>query len=264
VREKTQHFYRPESSFPGKTMGLDLKNLLISCLFSSLSFWALGTETGNNKVLELKVLHPHGEYNIMDFIQADETVAPATTEAPSGSGSAAAQNSTSSQECDRNANCCYQYTWPGPRYDDGNTNFTCAQHDRISKEPCRSPMVFTYQNSTEQIRRRPNITDLVKFTDDNNYRIYCVKSNACIKYTYYEDGNDGKQIRNETRFCGAVTRVNNGGSVQKGCYEEKVGGYTRELCVCNSDRCNTSTKFAPHPLALLLAAMILIRFQRRH
>ncbi|CAG7831136.1 unnamed protein product [Allacma fusca] len=212
-------------------MELNLKIFLISCSFLSLSTWAFGSDfarTGNT--YELTVSHPHGEHHVMDVIRAGETVSVTTTEA--SPGTPVKPTSSNLQDCMRIGSCCYQYTWPGTKFDDGNTNFTCDKYVKTSgsKEPCKLPIVFTNQNKKRGAR--PNITELEKFANANNYEIYCVRTSSCIKYSYFLADSEGNNVLwNETRFCGVVRSVNKKTTIQKGCYKQKIGVYIKELCV---------------------------------
>lgn len=131
---------------------------------------------------------------------------------------------------------CYEFTWPG------DTNDTSCDEHYLDNEdkpiPCRYPMVYTVPSYYP-----PDLNDLEDHCSTYPCPVYkCErKHKLCIRWNWYDvNGN----IYNYTAFCGTladITKEDKVGAVpvNEGCWEQKVGTFTKEVCVCeNYDYCN--------------------------
>ncbi|XP_008552400.1 uncharacterized protein LOC103574677 [Microplitis demolitor] len=117
---------------------------------------------------------------------------------------------------------CFQFTWPGPRYD----NTTEIKIDCNKKsEPCFKPMVATPDSTP------PNITDMWN-NFENRTLITCPMRNGfvCVKYSWIYN----RAVLNASYFCGKIIEDKTI-AIEYGCYTQKKDGHTIEVCACKSN-----------------------------
>ncbi|XP_074096279.1 uncharacterized protein LOC141525624 [Cotesia typhae] len=125
---------------------------------------------------------------------------------------------------------CFQFTWPGPRYD--NTSQINIDCKKLS-EPCFKPIVATPDSTP------PNTTYMWHY--ENRTLVTCPMRNGyvCIKYSYIYN----TAVLNSSYFCGKVIEDKTV-AIDYGCYTQKRDGHTIEVCACKSNGghipCNSS------------------------
>ncbi|XP_045623865.1 uncharacterized protein [Procambarus clarkii] len=142
---------------------------------------------------------------------------------------------------------CYNFTWPG-------VNETIDCEDKINDMndnpiPCVYPLVYT-----TPFESPPDISALESHCRNTTCPVFkcSTKGSNCIKYSWF-DIND--RMVNYSLFCGTVADNTNADTPivkTSGCWKQRMGTYTREMCVCDYDLCNMATRPTTGVLLLLL------------
>ncbi|KAK7053137.1 hypothetical protein SK128_026544, partial [Halocaridina rubra] len=124
---------------------------------------------------------------------------------------------------------CYQFTWSSMN------NTDCDEHmnDLVDKPiPCLYPIVYT-----EPSYLPPDLDDLNEHCSQVSCPEYkCNQENSiCIRWNWYDVNN---VLVNYTAFCGTVADITKEESrgalpVTHGCWKQKAGTATREVCACD-------------------------------
>jgi hypothetical protein len=137
---------------------------------------------------------------------------------------------------------CYHYTWMGPVGDVTNVTESCGTRE-LYGVPCFEPLVWTdgqYKANGPNTTQIENKCAQGQTVDGKVCQPLCVKNeDVCVKVTYFRR-DEHHTVENYTSFCGqGIKTTSNGAALKNSCHIEKgVGGYDKEVCFCNKDRCN--------------------------
>ncbi|XP_003704580.1 uncharacterized protein LOC100877326 [Megachile rotundata] len=125
---------------------------------------------------------------------------------------------------------CFKYTWVSTESDTIPEDKNCTT---LPNFPCmEDPIPSLIPPDLHQIWNDKDTTKLCSTTS---------KADVCIKFNLWYNDN----IITTTAFCGKVTE-DKLIPVTSGCYEQRVNGYTIEMCACESRKgsepCNMSAR----------------------
>jgi len=155
---------------------------------------------------------------------------------------------------------CWQFTWAGAFDDDGSDDGKTCDDFRPA-DVCFPPLVFTNPNQTNSNGLTgPDLNELQRSCNADNGTVCTCKKEpgeVCVKYT--------KMLKNGisvyfSSFCGSGVNSNNFNThvVERGCHKQtNLVENDREVCFCNSYKCNRGSQLQTIRIILIAALFCL-------
>ena len=126
-------------------------------------------------------------------------------------------------------------------------DFSCDDPDEY---PCVDHDAFYWPDKVEHQYCNPPNWDEIALYYSNNTKSRSA-SQSCITYSYFAN-DDYHSTVNVTRFPGRGIEDNDGSTINEGCYEQEIEGYTLEVCFCGGPLCNRAQNGAIISFAMML------------